>query len=119
MATRRKIVMSAIWPAAIFFVATSTWLWHGLNLQLDQEIQVTEEMLAGLAELGAQPKYAAEPGTGYNGLRPEPDRLRAQAQMNGLIQRLDDGLGSKPSKKFVLEEFARTLGEFPAIDTED
>lgn len=119
MATRRKIAKNALWLAAIVFVATSTWLWQRLSPQQDQEIQVTEEMLARLVELGAQPKYVAEPGTGYNGMGREPERLRAQAQLNGLIRRLGDGLESKPSKMFVLEEFARTLGEFPAIDTED
>jgi hypothetical protein len=32
---------------------------------------------------------------------------------------LRDGLLSKPSKKFVLAEFSRTMSEFEAVDTED
>lgn len=76
-------------------------------------------MLAKLSELGAQPKYVAVPDSAYNGLRPEAERLRAQDQLNSLIQRLGDSLELKPSKNYVLGEFTRTLAEFSAIDTED
>jgi hypothetical protein len=52
-------------------------------------------------------------------MRPESDRLLAEEQLNRLIDRLRDGLPSKPSKKFALTEFARTMREFEATDTED
>lgn len=52
-------------------------------------------------------------------MRPESSRLLAEEQLNRLIDRLRDGLPSKPSKKFALAEFARTMGEFEATDTED
>ena len=119
MATRRKILRNVVWLAAILVVAGLARVRSMFSPQADQQIHVTEEMLAKLAELGAQPKYVAEPGTIYNGLRPEPDRLKAEAQLNSLIQRLGDGLELQPSKKFVLEGFTITLAEFAATDTED
>ena len=119
MATRRKIVIKLAWFSAVLIVAGLTWFWQMFTPQTDQEIHVTEEMRSNLAALGAQPKYIAEPGTSYNGMGLEPDRLKAQAQLNNLIQRLGDGLELNPSKKFVLDEFTITLAEFEPIDTED
>jgi Domain of unknown function (DUF4844) len=52
-------------------------------------------------------------------MRPESSRLLAEEQLNQLIDGLRNGLPSKPSKKFVLAEFAKTTSEFEAGDTED
>ena len=54
-----------------------------------------------------------------NGMTPERNRLLAEAQLNRLIDRLRDGLPSNPSKNFALAEFAKTMAEFEATDTED
>src|SRR5205823_3200165 len=63
--------------------------------------------------------YVDEPGTIYNGMRPEIVRQRAEAQLNDLIDRLCRGLVITPTKQFALSEFSKTLAEFAPIDTED
>jgi hypothetical protein len=85
----------------------------------DQRLAVSAAELSKLAEMRKQPKYMAEPGTIYNGLRPEIARQKAEAQFNDLLDRLCTGLADTPTKQFVLSEFARTLAEFEPIDTED
>jgi hypothetical protein len=82
----------------------------------DQKLEVSQQTIAKLSELA---KYVDMPGTIYNGMRPERRRLIAEAQLNRLIDRLRDGLPSNPSKKFALAEFAKTMAEFEATDTED
>lgn len=52
-------------------------------------------------------------------MSPESNRLQAESQLNGLVDRLRDNLPSKPSKKYVLAEFSATMAEFEGIDTED
>jgi two-component SAPR family response regulator len=76
-------------------------------------------MLAKLGELRNQPKYVHEPGTSYNGMWPETDRQRAEAQLNELIDRLHQNLATAPMKKSVLGEFSNTLAQFEPVDTED
>jgi uncharacterized protein DUF4844 len=85
----------------------------------DQKLEVSQQTIAKLSELGVRTKYVDMPGTIYNGMRPERRRLIAEAQLNRLIDRLRDGLPSNPSKKFALAEFAKTMAEFEATDTED
>ncbi|MGI9416117.1 MAG: DUF4844 domain-containing protein [Hyphomicrobiales bacterium] len=119
MATRRTIIRNVLRLIGILAVAAVTGLWRVFRPLPDEKVHVTEAALAKLAELGARPKYVDEPGTIYNGMRPEHVRLTAQAQLNDLIQRLSSGLQEKPSKRFVLEEFSRTLAQFEPWDTED
>jgi hypothetical protein len=85
----------------------------------DQELAVSAVQLSQLAEMRKKPKYVDEPGTIYNGLRPESARQQAEEQLNDLIGRLCSGLASTPTKRFVLSEFAKTLAEFQSRDTED
>jgi hypothetical protein len=85
----------------------------------DQKLEVSQQTIAKLSELRVRTKYVDMPGTIYNGMRPERSRLMAEAQLNRLIDRLRDGLPSNPSKKFALAEFAKTMAEFEATDTED
>jgi hypothetical protein len=76
-------------------------------------------MLSKLDELRNLPKYVDEPGTAYNGMRPQSDQRLAEAQLNELIDRLRQNLAATPTKKFALSEFSRTLAQFKPIDTED
>jgi hypothetical protein len=85
----------------------------------DQRLDVSQHTITKLSELRVRTKYVDMPGTIYNGMKPESSRLLAEEQLNRLIDRLGDGLPSKPSKKFALAEFARTMAEFEATDTED
>jgi hypothetical protein len=85
----------------------------------DQKLEVSADVIGRLSELRVQAKYIDMPGTIYNGMRPESSRLLAEEQLNRLIDCLRDSLPAKPSKKFVLAEFARTMAEFEPIDTED
>ena len=119
MAIPRKVFVNAFWLAGILIAAAGIWLWHLVSPKPDQEIHVTEQMLVELAELGARPKYVPEPSTGYVGVGPEPARVIAEGQLNGLFQRLGESLEAKPSKKFVLKEFSKTLALFDPVDTED
>jgi hypothetical protein len=75
--------------------------------------------LTRLAALRAQPKFVDEPGTIYNGMRPEHDRRAAETLLNNLIGRLMRDVGELPAKRFALPLFAQTLARFPGHDTED
>ena len=76
-------------------------------------------MQANLAALKAQPKFVDEPGTIYNGMRPEEMRQLTQARLNDLIERLMYGPGDLPAKRFALSQFAKSPTQFPGYDTED
>jgi uncharacterized protein DUF4844 len=80
---------------------------------------ITDEMLTKLTDLKAQPKFKAEPGTIYNGLRPEEDRQLAELQLNELIARLIQTPRDRLTNEFVLAQFAQSLSLFPGQDTED
>lgn len=82
-------------------------------------LHITPETLAKLDALRHRPKYVDEPGTIYNGMRPEGLRVASEAQLNHLIDRLRQRVEARPSKKVVLQEIARTLDEFQGVDTED
>jgi hypothetical protein len=119
MAPRSKIVLNILRLAVILAGAALVTLWRLLMPAPDQTLEVSQYTIAKLSELRARTKYVGMPGAVYSGMRPESSRLRAEEQLNRLIDRLRDGLPSKPSKQFVLAEFARTMGEFEATDTED
>jgi hypothetical protein len=85
----------------------------------DQLLDVSQRTLTSLSDLRNRAKYVEIPGSMYNGMRPERRREVAEAQLNSLIERLRDGLSSRPCKKFVLSEFAKTMADFESIDTED
>ncbi|HSI01307.1 MAG TPA: DUF4844 domain-containing protein, partial [Reyranella sp.] len=73
-----------------------------------------------LAKLRREPKFVEEPpGSMYNGMRPESDRLAAEHQLNSLIDHLIDSSGDVPKRGVVLAAIAQTLKDFPGSDTED
>src|SRR5260370_38835912 len=94
-------------------------LWRLLRPGAGQKLESSQPTIARLSELQGRVKYVDMPGTSYNGMRPESSRLLAEEQLDQLIDRLRNGLPSKPSKKFVLAQFANTTIEFEADDTED
>ncbi len=101
----------------IAILASSVWMYP--MSQREEKLELTNDNLAQLHTLLEKPKYSEEPGTSFNGVRPETDRLLAQSQLNDLIKRLIDGLPSRPSKGFVLSEFERTMAQNELFDTED
>jgi hypothetical protein len=119
MPARRNIASNLVRFTAIVAGAAFARLWRRLIPASDQKLDVSQHTIGKLSELRSKPKYVDMPGTIYNGMRPESSRLLAQEQLNCLIDRLRDGLPFKPSKKFVLAEFAKTMAEFEATDTED
>ncbi|HKJ75280.1 MAG TPA: DUF4844 domain-containing protein, partial [Alphaproteobacteria bacterium] len=64
-------------------------------------------------------KFVSEPGTSFNGLRPEEVRATAETQLNDLIERLMNGLPAGATTNVILHEFRRTLRLFPSHETED
>ena len=74
---------------------------------------------ARLEELRRTPKFVDEPGTIYNGMRPESDRLAAEYELNGLIDLLINSPGEALKRSMVLAAIARALRTFPGSDTED
>jgi hypothetical protein len=115
----RNIALSLLRLAAISVGALLARLWRLMVPAPDQKLEISQHTIAKLSELRVRTKYVSMPGTIYNGMKPESSRLLAEEQLNRLIDRLRDALPSKPSKRFTLAEFARTLSEFEAIDTED
>ena len=78
------------------------------------------EILARLEALRSQPKFVDEPGTIYNGMRPEDTRRLAETQLNDLIDRLMLAPGDTPERKFVMKLFSQILRHFPRYyETED
>jgi hypothetical protein len=119
MAARRNIASNLVRFTAIVAGAIFVTLWRRLIPASDQKLDVSQHTIERLSELHSKPKYVDMPGTIYNGMRPESSRLLAQEQLNCLLDRLREGLPTKPSKKFALMEFAKTMAEFEAVDTED
>jgi hypothetical protein len=119
MPVRRNIAMNLLRLAMILAGAAFATFRRTLMPAADQKLEVSSHSIAKLSELRVRTKYVDMPGTIYNGMRPESSQLAAEEQLNGLIDRLRDGLPSKPSKKFALAEFAKTMAEFEATDTED
>jgi Domain of unknown function (DUF4844) len=119
MPARRNIALNLLRLAMILAGAAFATLWRLLIPAADQKLEISQHTVAKLSELRDRAKYVDTPGTMYNGMRPEDLRSLAQEQLNRLIDRLRDGLPSKPSKKFALAEFAKTMAEFEATDTED
>jgi len=119
MPARRNIASNLVRFTAVVVGATFMTLWRRLIPASDQKLDVSQHKIERLSELRSEPKYVDVPGTIYNGMRPESSRLLAQEQLNCLIDRLREGLPAKPSKEFALMEFAKTMAEFEAIDTED
>jgi hypothetical protein len=119
MPPRRNIALNVLRLALIPAGAALVRVWHLLMPTADQRLDVSRHAIAELSELRVRTKYVELPGTIYNGMRPGSRRLLAEEQLNRLVDRLKDGLRSKPSKKFVMAEFARTMAEFESADTED
>ena len=116
MPARRNIVPNLLRFIAILAGTAFAALWRLLKPAADQKLEVSQNTIEKLSELQSRTKYVEIPGTIYIGMRPESSRLLAERQLNQLVDRLQDGL---PSKKFVLTEFAKTMAEFEATDTED
>ena len=87
--------------------------------QVSVQLSITADTLAKLVALRSRPKYVDEPGTIYNGMRPESGRQLAQKQLNDLIDLLQRDLPSTPTKEFVLSQFSTTLAQFEPADSED
>jgi Domain of unknown function (DUF4844) len=114
-----RVVLNIFRILLILAGAAFVAFWRVLSPAPDQRLSICEHVLTSLSELRSRAKYVEIPGTIYNGMRPEPLRQTSEAQLNSLIDRLRNGLPSKPSKKFVLSEFSKTMAEFEAGDTED
>jgi hypothetical protein len=119
MPARGNIALNLLRFAVILAGAPFAALWRRLIPTVDQKLEVSADTIARLSEMRVRAKYIDMPGTIYNGMRPESSRLLAEEQLNRLIDHLRDGLPSKPSKKFVLAEFAKATAEFEPTDTED
>jgi hypothetical protein len=119
MPARRSIALNVLRLVGILAGAAFAAFRRVLIPAADQELDISQPILAKFSELRSQAKYVDVPGTIYNGMRPESCRLLAEEQLNRLIDRLREGLPSRPSKKFVLAEFAITMAQFEASDTED
>jgi hypothetical protein len=119
MPARRNIAWNLLRFIGIVVCRAFATLWRRFIPASDQKLDVSQYTIEKLLELRSKPKYVDMPGTIYNGMRPESSRLLAQEQLNCLIDRLRAGLPSKPSKKFALTQFAKTMAEFEAADTED
>jgi hypothetical protein len=119
MAALRKVALFV--PYLAFIVARGTLyaFWRKLRPSPDQKLEVSTHTISELSELRIREKYKGVVDTIYNGMRPESSRVQAEAQLNGLIDRLRDNLPLKPSKRYVLAEFTVTMAEFRGIDTED
>ena len=119
MPAHRNIALNLLRFITILAGAAFAALWRLVMPAADQRLEISRHTLEKLSALKGRPKYVDMPGTIYNGMRPESSRLLAEEQLNQLIDGLRNGLPSKPSKKFVLAEFAKTTSEFEAGDTED
>ena len=102
MPARRNIALNLLRFVTILAGAAFAALWRLVMPAADQKLEISPHTIAKLSELRGRPRYVDMPGTIYNGMRPESSRLLAEEQLNQLIDGLQNGLPSKPSKKFVL-----------------
>jgi len=119
MRVRRNLLLTVLLFAGFLAGAVFIRFWHLARPPPDQALLVSAVMMAKLDDMRKRPKYVDEPGTIYNGMRPEIARRLAEAQLNTLIDRLRQQIAATPNKKFVLREFSKTLAQFEQIDTED
>jgi hypothetical protein len=117
MAAHRGVTGATVLLAAIVIVAAFVWLFRVRSS--DQSLALTPAAFAKLDRLRSEPKYVEVLAIGYSGLRPEPARRMAEAQLNDLIDQMRHGLAATPTKAFVLREFAGTLARFEPTDSED
>ena len=83
------------------------------------ERRMNAAMLTRLTAMKAEPKFVDEPGTIYNGMRPEELRRAAEDQLNDLIEGLMRDLPKGLTERSIRQRFAATLSSFPGHDTED
>jgi hypothetical protein len=84
-----------------------------------KEKPVTAEMVSKLKTLKAQPKFVDEPGTIYNGMRPEQDRLAAESVVDHLIETFILENSKLNDRRWVRRQFTQSLKRFNGHDTED
>jgi hypothetical protein len=119
MRALRILVLSFLIGTIALFVVPPLFLTGMRMFRPDQVLTITPEVLAKLISLRNRPKYVILPGTIYNGMRPETNRVRAEMQVNDLIERLITSLQRFPSKAHFFSEVSKTLYQFEPIDTED
>lgn len=76
-------------------------------------------MLSKLEALKAQPKFVDEPGTIYNGMRPEQERRIAEALVDRLIETFILEYSKLNTRRWVSQQFTQALKRFNGHDTED
>ncbi len=85
----------------------------------EQTIRVTPHMLSELRTLKGVLTFGPTSDGMYTGVRDLGARAAADAAFAGLIDKLVQELPKHPSKKFLLNEFKRTLSSLDLWDTED
>jgi hypothetical protein len=110
MSARRNIAIKLACFAVVLVGTALTAIWRRLLPAPDQKLEVSPHTIDKLLEFRLRPKHVDMPSTIYYGMKPESGRLLAEEQLNSLIDRLQSGLPSRPSKKFVLTEFCEDDG---------
>lgn len=80
---------------------------------------MNSERMAKLEALRIQPKFVDEPGTIYNGMRPEQERLTAESLVDHLIETLILENSKLDSRRWIRQRFSQSLKRFNGHDTED
>jgi hypothetical protein len=83
------------------------------------EKPVNPDTVAKLEALKAQPKFVDEPGTIYNGMRPEQERLTAESLVDRLIETFILENPKLNSRRWIRQHFTQSLKRFNGHDTED
>ena len=121
MWTALKVILGL----AVVVVATYLAIVAGLLFELwpttrnDHPLTVSAETIEQLRALRAKPKFLDETDLLYPGAPNENVRVRAEAPLNALLDRLVLELPDNPKKSFVLGCFKDTLRQFNGFDTEE
>jgi len=83
----------------------------------DQLLILAPEILQRLSVLRSEPKFSQE--SFYPGAPTEEIRLKAQREVNAMLDRLPAGLRESPQKSYVLSEFLEMLKAFEHEDAEE
>ena len=86
---------------------------------MTQQLEITEDTLAGLRELRGESKFHEDPASFYPGAPDETIRARCETRMNDLLDRLIAGIHEDPTNGYVLEEFRSSLALFDQEDSEE
>lgn len=111
-----KLNLALAWMA---FVAVALMACKHEESHEAHRLAITEATFSQLRGFRAEPKFHEDLPAFYPGAPNENIRERCELKLNGLLDRLIEGLPKNPTRNYVLKEFRSTLNLFEVEDSEE